>query len=297
MNLARHAAAVWRFRGVAASGLALGIVLAVMASYQVGWKSGPSFTPRGAEVWTSVSQIQVTQRGFPEGRTTLPTEDSGGTPPSTPKKVQFGDPGRLAYLADYYSKYLTSEVVLGRVPGKPSASQITASPFLAAAGGQGLPIIQLTANADSEVGAKQLNLGVFESLRAFMEQEQSTNAISTGNRVEVRLFVPPDVTLSSGRSKVMSVLVLVLCLVGTLALVHLLEALRGARGAVKRQRRLEAEDLDDADDMAVVMPWTTSTGPPPFDETQPERVTRAERVVVSAERATAKTAPGRRSAR
>ena len=35
MNLARHAAVLWRFRRITAAGLLLGIVLAVFASYSI----------------------------------------------------------------------------------------------------------------------------------------------------------------------------------------------------------------------------------------------------------------------
>jgi hypothetical protein len=48
MNLATHAAVLWRYRAVTITGLVLGIVLAVLAAYQVGWDGGPKLTPRGS---------------------------------------------------------------------------------------------------------------------------------------------------------------------------------------------------------------------------------------------------------
>lgn len=276
MNLARHAAVVWRFRSVAAGGLALGIVLAVLASYEPGWDGGPSFTPRGAEVWTSVSSILVTQPGFPEGRVTLPQKqtDSAVTADGKPavgknappqEQVEFADPGRLANLADLYSKFLTSAEVLSRAPGRPKASQIQASPFSASANGQVLPIIQLTTNAASQQGAARLNLGIYEALRTVLTQRQTANDIALGRRVELKLIDPPVVTLTSGRSRTMAILALLLCLLGTLAVVHILEALRGVR----------ASD-EDEDELAAVVPWA-SAGPRGFDETRPERLSQPER--------------------
>ena len=58
MDLAQHAAVLWRFRAVVAGGLVLGIVLAVLAAYQL-----PSFTPRGSETWSSDRPSLVTQAG------------------------------------------------------------------------------------------------------------------------------------------------------------------------------------------------------------------------------------------
>src|SRR5215218_9776764 len=125
MNLARHAAVLWRFRSVAAGGLAIGILLAVLASYQV-----PSFEPRGSETWTGTSRILVTQPGFPEGRVTLPTatvddaltaqgDEVDATEPKD--QVTFADPARLSGLADLYAKFLTSDEVLSGVRGEPTA--------------------------------------------------------------------------------------------------------------------------------------------------------------------------------
>lgn len=270
MNLARHAAVVWRFRVVAAVGLSLGIVIALLASYTVSFSGGLTFTPRGSEVWSAVSSIHVTQPGFPEGRVTLPQTQTGGAVTSggraavarnaAPKdQVQFADPGRLANLADLYSKFLRSAEVLARVPGRPKAAQIQASPFLASAGGQVLPIIELTTNADSERNARRLNLGIYDALRGILTQRQQANGIAVGERVELRLLDPPDVALTSGRSRTMAILALLLCILGTLAVVHILEALR---------RTSDSRDDDDA--FAPVVPWT-STGPPRYDDPRPER--------------------------
>ena len=69
MDLARHAGVLWRYRWVTAGGILLGIVLAVLASYQV---TTSGLEPRGSSTYTSESQLLVTQVGFPEGRSVLP---------------------------------------------------------------------------------------------------------------------------------------------------------------------------------------------------------------------------------
>jgi hypothetical protein len=235
MNLARHAAVLWRFRLVAIAGLTIGLALAILASYKVGFDGGPSLTPRGTETWTASSQILVTQPGFPEGRVTLPEEQIQGATTADGERVQepqpkdqvtFADPARLSGLADLYARFLTSDEVLGKVPGRPKAERITASPFLASAGGVVLPVIQLTADAPTSGGAKKLNEQVVKSLRSLIEDQQVANGIGKGQRIEIKLIDAPEAMLTSPRKKTAAILVLFLCLLGTVAVAHLLEGLR-----------------------------------------------------------------------
>jgi hypothetical protein len=221
MNLARHAAVLWRFRLVAAGGLALGILLAVLASYQV-----PSFTPRGSETWTATSRILVTQPGFPEGRVTLPEETIEGAVTAEgdqveadkPKdQVTFADPARLSGLADLYAKLLTSDEVLSSTPEQPTADRVAASPFLGSSGGVVLPVIQLETMAPTEKAASDLNRNVYKSLSSLIQKQQVANDIGPGQRIEIKLIDAPRSALTSARKKTAAILVLFLCLLGTVA--------------------------------------------------------------------------------
>ena len=241
MDLSRHATVLWRFRAVAAGGLALAIFLAVLASYQPTWDGGPALRARGIETWTANSSILVTQPGFPEGRVTLPTKElgqglttAGGDPavaPTAPPKdqVEFADPARLAWLADLYSKFLTSDEVLKRVPGRPTSGQIQASPFQSSQGGLVLPVIQLTSVAGSQSAAAKLNVQVFDSLRKVLAEQQKANDIGTGKRVEVKVIDAPAAALTAGRKHTASILAFLLCILGTVAVTHLLAAVRDRR--------------------------------------------------------------------
>jgi hypothetical protein len=263
MNLARHAAVLWRFRSVAAAGLLLGFVLAILGSYQVHWNGSPSVTPRGSETWSATSSILVTQPGFPEGRVTLPTSQIDGVTTAdgqpavksgaAPKdQVEFADPGRLASLADLYSTFLTSDEVRARVPEHPGAGQIQASPFSAAAGGQVKPVIQLVTTASSSDGARRLNLHLIGGLRSVLAEQQAANRISTAGRVELKVIDPPTPTLASGRKHIASILAFLLCLIGTVAVAHLLAAVR---------------DRNDPEALASIIAWET---PEESDSAVPE---------------------------
>lgn len=241
MNLARHASVLWRFRRVTAAGVVIGIVLAILASYRVG---PGGLEPRGVETWSAVSQILVTQPGFPEGRVTLPEKqlDSAVTtegdeaveenaPPAD--QVEFADPARLAALGDLYSKFLTSDVVLSRVPEHPPAASVMASPFASSQGGLLLPVIQLTTMGPSAEMAQRINVNTYKALLDFLEQRARANDIPRSKRVELELLVAPEMTLMSGRKPTASVLAFMLVLLATVAITHLLEALRNRRAAEK----------------------------------------------------------------
>jgi hypothetical protein len=239
MNLARHASVLWRFRRVTLAGVLLGIVLAVLASYRV---SSSGLTPRGVETWSAVSSILVTQPGFPEGRVTLPEKqiDDGVTTDGAPAvdenappsdQIEFADPARLSGLGDLYSKFLTSDEVLRRVPEQPTPAMVQASPFAASQGGLLLPVVQLTTMAPSAEAAQRMNLNTYKALLDFLEERAKANDIPKAKRVELELLVSPEMTLVSGRKPTASVLIFMLVLLGTVAVTHLLEALRNRRQA------------------------------------------------------------------
>jgi hypothetical protein len=237
MNLSRHASVLWRFRRVTAVGVVVGIALAVLAGYQV---SSSGLTPRGSEVWTANSQILVTQPGFPEGRVTLPTAQDGNAvtqdgelasegsgDPSD--QVEFADPGRLAALGDLYSKFLTSDEVLRRVPEHPPAAAVIASPFASSQGGQVLPVIQLTTMGPSARLAQTTNVHTYEALLKYLDEELDANDVPKARRVDLKMIVRPEVMLTSKPKPTASVLVFMLVMLGTVAITHILEALRNRR--------------------------------------------------------------------
>jgi hypothetical protein len=228
MNLARHAAVLWRFRLITALGLLLGIALAIFATYQV-----PSMEPRGMETWSSESSLLVTQPGFPEGRTILPTpivtDTDGDGQPDEPKvkRQAFADPGRFTMLADLYAQLAVSDQVLSRVPEKPAPAQIQAMTVQSTSGAITLPVLKLTTMAPTAAGAQELNVHMVKALQGHLEEEQAGNDISKDERVQLSMLSRPTAPyMVSGPSKTGAILAFMLCLIGTIAVTHLLEALR-----------------------------------------------------------------------
>lgn len=241
MDLARHARVLWRYRWATAGGVLLGIVLAVLASYKV---TTSGLELRGSSTYTSESQLLVTQAGFPEGRSVLPTPPptDGLTPqPSkNDKELQFADPSRFMTLADLYSTLIVSDEARSLIPEKPAASQIIASPLPAVSGVPVLPIIQLTTTADTAAGAQALNTHTADALRELLKDRQAKADITPAQSVQIQTVNAPSAGALTGRpSHAGSILALLLCLIGTVAVTHLLEMFR-----TRRQDDLDDVDLD-----------------------------------------------------
>ena len=241
MNLARHAAVLWRFRRITAAGLLLGVFLAVFASYSI---SPSGLTPRGISTYTSKAQLLVTQPGFPEGRPVLPTSQTvdpeTGQPVVDPDETDFADPSRFLSLADLYTKLLVSDDVLARLPARVSATQVVASPLPAVSGAPILPIIQLDTIGPTPAAAQRLNVDLAKALREHIEEGQRRNDIPPAKRVLISTLTAPEAgALTTSPSKMASILALLLAVIATIAVTHLLENLRNRR---------EAEPVDDVDD-------------------------------------------------
>jgi hypothetical protein len=274
MNLATHAAVLWRFRAVTITGIALGIVLAVLAAYNVSWDGGPSLEPRGSETWTSESRLLVTQAGFPEGRVILPETPAPGTLPTTPdiqpdtsdKKLQFADPLRFSFLAQLYAQLAVSDRVLDEVPGNPDRDQVEAISVEGPAATQ-LPVIQLTTTAATAEAAKDLNANLVKALQDVLASDQERAEISSQQRTRVELLSAPAApTKAAGRTHTASILALVLCLLAAVAVAHLLAALRDRReggwgeagtGTALAEEPFGWDDDDGAN--AIIVPWSAAT--------------------------------------
>jgi hypothetical protein len=263
MNLARHAAVLWRFRRITAAGLLLGVFLAVFASYKI---SPSGLEPRGMSTYTSQSQLLVTQAGFPEGRVVLPVAPPYGStteqPEVDPNRLEFADPNRFMALADLYTKLIVSDEVLRRIPEHPSPTQIVASPLPGVSGAPILPIIQLDTISDSPAAAQRLNLNASEALRKLLEERQEKNDISPAQSVQISTIKAPEPgALTAGPSHMASILALLLCLIGTVAVTHLLAALRPEP---------EVPDFDD-----VAFDWTLEQREGADDGEEPEPIERS----------------------
>jgi hypothetical protein len=237
MNLSHHARIVWKHRTVMVAGVLMGAVLAFLAAF-----SFPGLERRGGETWRGVSNILVTQKGFPEGRVTLPdqpVEGQDGTASQSGGDItgsgtgsddgsqKFADPSRLSSLALLYSVIARSDQVRTKVPGPVKPGQIRAV-ALDATGNRTtfLPIIELSTTAASAGAAEKLNQEAADSFKALLASEQEKAGIEPTERIELNVLDrPTNPVLVQGRSITSSVLAFFLCVLGAFALIHLLEGM------------------------------------------------------------------------
>jgi hypothetical protein len=235
VDLSRHLAVLWRFRVVTAIGVTLAILLAVLAAYKPGTNG---LEKRGNPTYSSASRLLVTQTGFPEGRVVLPSPPLGQA--QTPDSVGFADPARFMALADLYTKLILSDEVRRRIPEHPTPAQVDANPIASVSGSPILPIIELNTKAGSPRAARALNVHTVTALQGLLKRRQASNDIPVGERVQISILnAPSPGLLTSSPSHTASILALLLCLIGTIAVTHLLEAIRlkregeGEDGAVE----------------------------------------------------------------
>lgn len=280
MNLARHLAVIKRFKWVVAGGLVFAVLLAVLAAYKPG---GAGLERRGSTSFSSQSSIFVTQAGFPWGRITLPETDASGaaaptttdeksgstTTPTNPDNSRpFGSPARFTDQAILFSVIAASDQIRKTLPGPPSADQVKAVAFDYTGNGNAFqPIIQITTTAATSGGAQKLNQQVIDALRKWLTTEQSQADIADNERVELSVLnKPSDPLMIDGPTMTPSLLAFFLVCLATLALVHILEAIRPRAGTDPQQRPTvvgldhEHELVDEEDDRIVGSATAGHTG-------------------------------------
>jgi hypothetical protein len=235
MNLERHLRVLWRRRILVASGFVLACILAFLTAFSV-TADGPK--RRGTEVWSSSSQILVTQQGFPWGRVTLPdsskvTGAQATTTPDTARgdKIRYADPTRFVNLALLYSVISHSDDVRARLRGHPAADQIQTTLLDPTNSGNSyLPIIQLTTKASTAAEALSLNTQTYDGLRGLLTAEQDSNGITGTNRVLLSVLNRPSApVIVEGRSLTSAMLAFIMAIIATIAFAHIAEAVAMAR--------------------------------------------------------------------
>lgn len=236
MDLRRHLEVLTRFKALIACGVLAGAVFAMLTTFRVSWDGRPSVDWRKPAVYQSDSVLFVTQRGFPWGRANLPTADSeaAGGAAQDPNLSQspdqnFADPSRFSGLASIYSYLVRSEPVRRLIPGRPSEAVIAAEPFLENTNGNGgaLPLIGLSTKGADPKAAERLNRNTIAALLTYLRTEQVNSRTPREARAQVEVINPPGAaTVVEGHALTGAIVVMLLCLLASVALSYVLENLR-----------------------------------------------------------------------
>jgi hypothetical protein len=245
VDLAVYGRVLWRFRFVVALGTICALLVAILAMAHVGFSSGrPTFRYRSHELWTSQSTLLVTQRGFPEGRLTLPQNSDPAAPP-LPGQQTFADPSRLVFLASLYAQFAKADAIDAIV--RPRAGEkVLAAPVNDTSSGSSvgspLPLVSVAGLATSSERALQITRLATAAFRNYIDRRQGDAGIPLGDRVVLRFVSRPSApVVFQARRKTPAVLAFVVVLLATFGLVFALENLRKSR-KVATVESIRAED-------------------------------------------------------
>jgi hypothetical protein len=233
VDLELFARVLWRYRLLVAAGLAVAFLLALVSFIRVQpFGDEPRLAYRQSEEWSSAVLLQVTEQGFPEGRTQIQTEV-----PATPLvggRQIFAEPGRLVDLTQLYARLVDSApvrtlVLRGkRIPGRISATAVTSDQ------GEALPLLQITGVAATGPLAAEKVSQQTDAFRTFIRDNQIQNNVPLEDRVELGVVDgPTKPKLILGRSKTLPVVIFLSTLIAVIVLALAIENVR--------QRRLAAE--------------------------------------------------------
>ena len=237
MDIGLYVAVLRRHRLALVIGLAVAILLAVLASFRVSL-SPPKLTLKLLPTYSTTSQILVTQAGAPTSRVTL-TSANGPRDQAGQVISSFGDPSRFEYLAQLYAQLANSYVIKRKVLGKDGfqrnnllvldggkiAGTYTAVPFTTDTGS--LPLISIVSSSTSEAGSNAIAERATKALQGYLESSQRAASVPEKNRVQLVVVTPPNLAKHvKGRPVIMPLAVFMLVLLATGLIVFFLENVR-----------------------------------------------------------------------
>lgn len=233
MDLQLHLRVLWRFRFLILCGLVLGIGLALLSFVRVDFAGAkPTLSYRQSQLWESSAVALVTEPGFPLGRLS-PTSDESG---------------RLAILATMYSYFAAGdgvqEILLrdGPLPGAVQTSPVTS------ADGGVLPLIRVSGTAPTPRSAAVAARRGTSALRAYLQEKQIEGRVPPAQRVllsVLRQAEPADAVVVVPRKKTRSIVIFFTIMMAVLGLAFVLENLRPRVRLVPKQGGLGVGEVDD----------------------------------------------------
>jgi hypothetical protein len=234
VDLLLFARVLWRFRFVVLVGFGAAVAAAFLLFVRVelDQTGSPRLIYREHEEWAVTTTFLVTQRGFPWGRSVLDTSaeelEQSTEAGAAETSQQFADSTRFSTLALLYGRLATSAAVWDVIARDgPVADEIDARPvMLAESTSLTLPLVELTATADTPMLALALSRRALRAFETFLSERQAANAIPPPQRVIVTVVDRPvEAELARPRPLTLPLLALVGIVLVTLGVVFALENL------------------------------------------------------------------------
>lgn len=224
MDLRLYIRVLSRWRWLVVAGSCLAVLAALAVTFKVD-SDGVGF--RESKTYSAIEDVLLTERGFPVGRATVGgTGDPAGA--ADVAAAAAADSSRLIELAGVYVQLASSDPVVaimeesGPVDGALEAVQFTADD-----GRSGLPLIRLTALADTGEEAVSLVRRNTKAFRQYVTARQVAADIPPAERIVLTPIRRADeAELTSGRSIVTPVIVFLAIIAVTCGAAFLAENLR-----------------------------------------------------------------------
>jgi len=230
MDLRRHIAVIWRFNWLIAAGIALGVALAMLATFSVSFSGGLSLEYRTPVLYSSKSLTYVTQPGFLEGRI-LPVIPDDAAKMGSEQVLPNED--RFASLATLYSFLLTSRELQQLIGDLPEGAEILPASLSSGSGSRRspLPLLEIETRATTPQDAQRLNNGALGALRTFVVSRQEENNIAQKDRVRLNVVTPPKpAEVAEGRPYTGAVVLFLLTVLLSIGIAYVWENLSPATG-------------------------------------------------------------------
>jgi hypothetical protein len=183
-----------------------------MAKPTLGTDGLPTLAYRKAELWQAQTTALLTQKGFPEGRSTFPS--------ARPRQPAFADPGRFYGLADLYAQFVSGDEVMARLRAEGPVDGSVAAATIPSSTGNPTPLIAIFGKADTPAKAAGLAKRATSAFVKYIDERQNRAKIPIAQRVEVQEISSPGApVLLEPRSKTLPIMVFLAIFSATVAIV------------------------------------------------------------------------------
>jgi hypothetical protein len=245
MDLSHFGQAIGRHRLVAALGFVAAVVLTFLFLIRLDLDgNGPALTYRQPQLWGSTVMLQVTQSGFPEGRSRVTAEPQVGV-----ANTFVADPGRLTSLAQLYARLVdTNEVRRLMLRNGPIAGKDVIVREVLTADDDALPLIEIVGLGHTRASAQARVRQQATAFIRYIETEQNANAVPLDQRVQLDVVAGPlKPEIEEARSLALPVLIF-------LSLLFVVGAFVLALDNVVRHRAQRREESEGAATVPVALP-------------------------------------------
>jgi hypothetical protein len=213
MDLRMHIGVLWRWRVVAACGLALAIVLTFFSFFRVSLAQGFSVTPREGQTWGSTESLLLSQGGI----------YFEGSPSSAVA------PTWLTTLSSLYAQIANSDIIRAQVfPGGHATSatgDYLASP-VSAANQSALPVLEFDGTGGTPQQAINVTRAAATTFLSYLNNQSNRANVPSASRVDIQVISsasPNDTQLIKGRKLTIPIVIFLAVSIATIGLIYLLE--------------------------------------------------------------------------